>query len=351
MDLEIALLDRRHAGLRIDDPARRAQLSASLARHGQQAPVLVVRVGDRLVLIDGYGRVAALSQLGRDMVDGVVLEDVDEVGALLMRHRLQASRSTALEDGWLLVELLDVHGRTQNDLATALQKSPSWVSRRLALVRALPANAQEAVRRGTLPPHAAMKYLVPLARAKSSDCEALVTALGAQRVTTREIERLYLAWRRADPEQRALIVADPRLFLKVDAEVATDPIAPDEISVLVDDLEAVAGLCRRARKRLRNGVLDRATLSERATVGSAWRETREALGTLTSRMETEELDARSRHTHRDPEAREGGPQSAPDREIAQAVPKYDSDGPDSGNEGGAGVREGLEARAAPRSDS
>lgn len=70
--------------------------------------MLVVRVGDRLVLIDGYVRVSALSQLGRDMVDGVVLEDLDEVGALLMRHRQQASRSTALEDGWLLVELLDV---------------------------------------------------------------------------------------------------------------------------------------------------------------------------------------------------------------------------------------------------
>ena len=259
MDVEIALLDRKYAGLRIADPVRQAQIAASIARHGQQAPVLVVRTNDSTVLVDGYQRVAALAELGRDTVDAVVLDDVDEVGALLLCHRLQGRRSTALEDGWLLAELVDVHGRSQHDLATSLQKSASWVSRRLALVRALPANAQDAVRAGTLSPHAAMKFLVPLARANAQDCERLVAALGRARTTTREIERLYLAWRRGDAAQRAAIVADPRLFLKVDAEVGDAPIALDEVSLLVEDLEGLAGLSRRARKRLRSGVLERAT--------------------------------------------------------------------------------------------
>ena len=42
------------------------------------------------------------------------------------------------------------------------------MSRRMALVSALPESAEEAVRSGWVPPHAAMKSLVPLARANSA---------------------------------------------------------------------------------------------------------------------------------------------------------------------------------------
>ncbi|MBA2322332.1 MAG: ParB N-terminal domain-containing protein [Deltaproteobacteria bacterium] len=350
MEIEIVHLDRRHAGLRIADPARLAHLVGSLARHGQQSPVLLVKVEDRTVLVDGYLRVTALTDLGRDLVDAVVLDHVDEVGALLLRHRLQARRSTALEDGWLLIELLEVHHRTQADLATVLQKSTSWVSRRLALARALPALVQEAVRVGSMPPHAAMKFLVPLARANAADCEAVVVALGHQRVTTREIERLYLAWRRGDPEQRARIISNPRLFLKVEAELEVPPVAPDETSALVDDLEGVAGLCRRARKRLRTGVLERASASERAPVAAAWRETREALRTLAARMDAEEFDGRPRDTHRDPAAGQRRPQPSPDREDVEGVTEHRQEDPRGANTRGPTLRSGIEAPAPSDAD-
>jgi ParB-like chromosome segregation protein Spo0J len=111
MQLEIHELDRRYAALRIEDPTRRAQLAASIARHGQQGPVLVVRHDDHYVLVDGYVRVAALLELGRDLVEAVVLDDVDEAGALILRHRLSTRRTTALEDGWLLCELIETYQR------------------------------------------------------------------------------------------------------------------------------------------------------------------------------------------------------------------------------------------------
>jgi ParB-like chromosome segregation protein Spo0J len=48
---------------------------ASLADSGQQTPIVVVAVegkADRYVVIDGYKRIAALEQLGRDTVEAVV---------------------------------------------------------------------------------------------------------------------------------------------------------------------------------------------------------------------------------------------------------------------------------------
>ena len=88
LTLELPQLDLRYAGLRIADPARRARLEQAIAREGQQVPVLVITGDtDRYVLIEGYGRVDALTRLGRDTVQATVL-DMGEAEALVLRHRL-----------------------------------------------------------------------------------------------------------------------------------------------------------------------------------------------------------------------------------------------------------------------
>src|SRR4030042_524265 len=169
MEFEIRELELKYARLRIADPKRQSQLAAALLVHGQQTPVVVVAgttPGCPYVLIDGYVRVAALQSLGRDLVEALVLP-LGEPEALILGHRLEAvRRRSALEEAWLVRELIEGHGRSQGQLAIALQRSVSWVSRRLALVRVLPESVQAAVQRGGLSPQVAMRYLVPLARAK-----------------------------------------------------------------------------------------------------------------------------------------------------------------------------------------
>jgi ParB family transcriptional regulator, chromosome partitioning protein len=181
MDLEIAQLSLRYAGLRIRDASQLAKLVASLAEYGQQTPVLVQADGDARVLIDGYRRVEGLRDLARDLVRAVVVQ-ISAVEALVMGHQLDAVRKrTVLEEAWLLRELNDEHGETPRDLARRLSRSASWVSRRLALVRVLPEQVQEAVRRGRLPAQAAMKSLVPLARANADACTRIIDGLGAMK--------------------------------------------------------------------------------------------------------------------------------------------------------------------------
>src|ERR1039457_5592203 len=75
MQLEFHQLDRRWEHLRVRHPARQPRLLASLAEVGQQTPVVVVEAedqADRYVVIDGYKRIAALEQLGRNTVEVVV---------------------------------------------------------------------------------------------------------------------------------------------------------------------------------------------------------------------------------------------------------------------------------------
>ncbi|PRP96142.1 hypothetical protein [Enhygromyxa salina] len=62
-------------------------------------------------------------------------------------------------------------GVAKAELGRRLDRAPSWVSRRLALVEALPEAAQESVRVGKVSVQVATKILVPLARANVDDCE------------------------------------------------------------------------------------------------------------------------------------------------------------------------------------
>jgi ParB-like chromosome segregation protein Spo0J len=69
MQLKFHQLDRRWEHLRVRHPARQRRLLASLVDSGQQTPIVVVAAedqADRYVVIDGYKRIAALQQLGRD---------------------------------------------------------------------------------------------------------------------------------------------------------------------------------------------------------------------------------------------------------------------------------------------
>src|SRR5881396_2231232 len=108
MQLEFHQLDRRWEHLRVRHPGRQRRLLASLADSGQQTPIVVVAAegqADRYVVIDGYKRIAALEQLGRDTVEAVVWPRSEAAAVVLDRSLRLSEHETALEVGWLLAEL------------------------------------------------------------------------------------------------------------------------------------------------------------------------------------------------------------------------------------------------------
>jgi ParB-like chromosome segregation protein Spo0J len=232
------------------------------------------------VLIDGYARVAALVELKRDTVKATALE-LSEAHALLLAFRLERNRArSVIEEAWLLRELVNTHAIAQNELAALLGRSASWVSRRLALVEVLPEVAEQAVRRGALPAQAAMKCLVPLARANRGQCEGLVVNLHGRRLSVRQMARLYAGWRAGNAEQREAIVAQPLLYLEVEEKLPADqPFDPatEREQRLVRDLGMLAGICRRARQALREREKD---LPWPAVLRYAWQEAQASFAAL-----------------------------------------------------------------------
>lgn len=255
MELEFHQLDRRYESLRVRQPARERRLVASLADHGQQTPIVVVAGAAGYVVVDGHKRVRCLERLHRDSVSAVVWEMSEPDALILLRQVVNGETgSSALEQGWLLRALHEGHELGLSDLGRRFDRSVSWVSRRLALVRELPERVQERVREGRIVPHAAMKYLVPLARANEEDCLRLVEAIQEQRLSTRQMGQLYQTYLSGNDKTRELVVTEPLLVLRVEQQVQKDEACASGAEALVSDLHACSALARRAYRRLRSGV-------------------------------------------------------------------------------------------------
>lgn len=252
MQLELHQLDRPWEHLRVRHPSRQRRLLASLADSGQQTPVVVVAAegqADRYVVIDGYKRIAALEQLGRDTVEAVVWPMSEAAAVLLDRSLRLSEHETALEVGWLLIELERRFGYGLDELARRFDRSVSWVSRRLALVEVLPESIQQQVRQGQLPAQVALKHLVPVARQSVEDCQRMAAIFVRHRSDTREAGELYTAWRKSSPAMRKRILDSPELFFKTQRHAGEKD--PDGAGAeTIRDLEMVTAILNRAQRRL-----------------------------------------------------------------------------------------------------
>src|SRR5437762_2313868 len=256
MQLEIHQLDRRWEHLRVRHTARQRRLLASLAESGQQTPIVVVAAegpADRYVVIDGYKRIAALEQLGRDTVEAVVWPMSEAAAVVLERSLRLSEHETALEVGWLVAELEQRFDYGLDELARRFDRSVSWVSRRLALVELLPEAIQQQVREGKVAAQAAMKFLVPAARQNLEDCQRMAAIFAQHRCDTRQAGQLYGAWRKGSPAIRQRILDDPELFFKTQRqaqEKAPAGVPPGPGAELIRDLEMAVAIVNRAQRRL-----------------------------------------------------------------------------------------------------
>jgi ParB family transcriptional regulator, chromosome partitioning protein len=324
LDIDLHLLEPRFAGARLIEPQGVERLARSIERDGQIVPCIVVgsldtseaKDGERLVLIDGYRRVAALRRLGRDRA-AVERWPCDLAEAVLgVLARTQSRSFAAIEEALLLRELTQGFGLSQLEVARRCGRDDSWVNRRLQLLSSLPDTALTAVRAGRLSTWAATRVIAPLARASGVDAERLLVALAKAPLSTRELKHWFDHYQKASRAVRDRMVMHPRLFVQALNESAEQDrierlrMGPEgECEV---DLLRINGLIHRVRKRLPilcplSAELQRVFLRAQASF--------EALSNGMKRY--------SHDPDRDPrrcEAAQGaGPEPARDQPAAQAI--------------------------------
>jgi len=343
MELEFHQLDLRYARLRRRDPEGERRLIGSLSARGQLAPIVVVSAGKSYVVVDGYKRVRGLKRLGSDTVTATVW-DLSEPDALILDRLQRASgRDSVLEEAWLLAELQQRFSLSLAELGRRFDRGMSWISRRLGLVRSLPLEVQELVRKGRIVPHAAMKYLLPLARANTEDCLALVAALPRRRLSSREIGRLYMAWMGADTATRRRLLRDPELFLRLEEEARRSAPVPSES--LIDDLRVLCAVVRRGGERLRQGAARGLSESRRRVARRLCRQLRASFEELLEALTREGLDAGSVDASDGAATAEAGSPDPCDRQDPADLPRCGEEDPPGRHRRGAASAACGESRA------
>ncbi len=354
MQLEFHQLDRHWEQLRVRYPARQRRLLAALAESGQQTPIVVVAAeghGNRYVVIDGYKRIAALEQLGRDTVEAVVWPMGEAEAVLLDRSLRLSEHETALEQGWLLAALEERFGYGLEELARRFDRSVSWVSRRLALVEVLPESIQQQVREGRIPAQVAMKSLVPIARHNLDDCQRMAAIFARHRCEIREAGQLYTAWRRGSPAIRERILDAPELFFKTQRQSREK--APEGSGVeLLRDLEMVAAIVNRAHRRLAGAAAMELDRQQCESARHQIERMQQQLRRLEEKLSQEqEPHAESGKTHHDPGTLGTGSKQAQDLTGAGDLPRVDTTRHSVELQHGAGTASDRKGRSLAATDS
>jgi hypothetical protein len=302
------------------------------------------------VVIDGYKRIAALEQLGRDTVEAVVWPMSEAAAVLLDRSLRLSEHETALEVGWLLAELEQRFGYGLDELARRFDRSVSWVSRRLALVELLPEAIQQQVREGKISAQLAMKVLVPVARQSLEDCQRMAAIFAKHHCDMREAGLLYAAWRNGSPALRKRILDDPELFFKTQRQA--HPKVPFTAGAeLIRDLEMVVAIVNRAQRRLTGAE---AMELDRQQCEAAQHQI-EHIQKQLRRIDDKILPEKEPHvepsaTHHDSGTEYKGSEQTRDRAGTGDLPRRGTQSPPLELNRGAGVAASREGRTIPATD-
>ena len=198
-EIEITLIDRNpNQPRKTFKEETLNEMATSIASYGVLQPLLLVKNGDRYLIIAGERRFRAALMAGLKTVPAIVREFTDQqIQEISLIENLHREDLNAIEAAEGMKELMDNHGLTQEDVAQRIGKSRPYVTNTLRLLQ-LPAEVADMVRNGDLSPGHARALI-------SIDDKDYLITLAKQacdnKLTVREIEnrvRLYFT-RKAIP--------------------------------------------------------------------------------------------------------------------------------------------------------
>lgn len=286
-EIEIAHLALRYAHTRVKRPV--SSLADSIKRFGQVVPVVTVKESDVcFVLIDGYLRVAALRGCGLDTVMAEIwpLKEEEALARSLMSS--QERKWEPIEQALVIRELSVRHGLSQGEVARLMGRNQSWISRRLALLEALPEEVLELVQKRRLSTWSATRVLVPMARAIPEHAKALTETLLKEPISTRCLSDFFHHYQKANRTQREKMVREPWLFLKAlhhrEEEGKARLLKEGPEGRWLKDLKVAAHILRRLIKELHTVIYPGQQREERQRLLTAFEETKELMVSLDQRL-------------------------------------------------------------------
>ena len=183
------------------DEEKLNELSASIREHGVLQPLLVVRRGDRYMLVAGERRWRASRMAGLRQVPALVRDYSDQqVAEISLVENLQRDDLNPLDEAEGIRSLLETFRLTQEQVAERLSMSRPAVTNALRLL-SLPLNIQDFVRRGAL----TAGHVRAIAAVEDTNLQATIARRAADAgLSVREVEQMVRRSKLSKEQQQML---------------------------------------------------------------------------------------------------------------------------------------------------
>ena len=203
--IKLKEIDCSFSAMRLTRPEQIAAMQNSLGSSGQLQPVVVRKKGTAYQILDGFKRYYASAALNLEALQAQVVE-VDDVTAksMILSYNQQGSALVDYEEAKITYSLKKEHLMKQEEIATLLSRSYSWVSRRLSFIERLDDCVQAHLQLGKITPTHA-RELVKLPRGKQND---FLKVIIEHNLTSRQTGILVLKYLQSKTRQEQTYVLE-----------------------------------------------------------------------------------------------------------------------------------------------
>ena len=149
--INISELSTEFSRMRLIQPDLITSMEQSLSRFHQLSPIVVRKAKDAYQVIDGFKRYHAALNLDWPGLSATVVQtSMRAATAMMITYNKNNNSLNDYEEAMILLALKRDHSMQQDEIATLVGLSVSWVSRRLALVEKLESTVKDELKLGVI---------------------------------------------------------------------------------------------------------------------------------------------------------------------------------------------------------